>query len=615
MMRTKNKCQNPACPQPPAFGVAKAIARFVSHRGFLSAALGFGLLALPSAATALTKVDRGSSGTNRRTAAAVPKTAAPHVAPIVTSTDDSGPGSLRQALLDAQDGDTITFDIPPANPSSAPLSTVAIVLTSGELVINKNITVSGPGANVLEIMRDSGASPFRIFKITTGHTVTIRGLTISHGEALAGGGIYNDHGFLTVDSCALTGNSASGPAYGGGGIYNDGSNSGNATLLVTHSLLHGNSAPNGFGGGIGSSGFTGGSATLNIVDSTLIGNAASISGGGAIDQDSSGGNAFLTIASSTLSDNSGAAGIYSVMSSVKIGNTILKAGRLGTNIFISGAVVTSAGYNLSSDHGSGLLTSSSDQLSTDPMLGPLKDNGGPTLTCAPLVNSPAIDQGKGDAIPALTVVSDQRGSLRPINDSFVPNAPGGDSCDIGAVELAEALHQTSAASWKTHGEAGDFGINLPHADVGIECRSGGAGGEYKIIANFAQPITFSGAQVISGVGQISSTNLRTVPHNGNPNTELTVNLTGVTSAQIITIALFDVDDGTSHCDVGIRMGVLVGDATGNGTVNASDVSVVKMQSGQPISADNFQADIVANGAINASDVTTAKLNSGTGLVR
>lgn len=608
LMKTKNHRR--ITPHPPfvVFDMTKVAAR---AGGFLTAIFFCALLALPLGAPALTKARSGRTIT----------TASPHEAPIVTNTNDNGPGSLRQAVVDAQDGDTISFDISSPALSRIASSAVAIALSGGELVINNNITVSGPGANMLEITRDNAASPFRIFKINAGHTVTIRGLTISNGAAAAGGGIYNDHGFLTVDRCALTGNSASGPAYGGGGIYNDGTNSGNATLLITHSLLRGNSAPNGFGGGVASGGFNGGNATVHVVNSTLSGNSASLGGGGAIDQDgSSGGTASLMIASSTLGDNSGAAGIYSVLSSVKIGNSILKTGGSEPNIISNGGVVTSAGYNLSNDIARGFLTSGSDQAGTDPMLGPLKDNGGPTFTYAPLVNSPAIDQGKSDVIPALTAVSDQRGSVRPINDPGVFNAPGGDGSDIGAVELTGGPHLSSAASWKNHGGAGDFGINLPLAEVGIECRSGGPGDEYKIILNFAQPVSFSGAQVISGIGQISATNLMTnkaapIRNSASAATQIALNLTGVTNAQIITIALFDVDDGSTHNDVGIRLGVLVGDTTGNGTVNASDVSLVKVQSGQPVGADNFHADIITNGAINASDVSAIKLNSGTGLVR
>ena len=72
-----------------------------------------------------------------------------HAATItVTNTNDSGPGSLRQAVGSAQNGDTIVFDLElPAT----------IFLTSEELVINRNITISGPGANLLAVSRDQNA--------------------------------------------------------------------------------------------------------------------------------------------------------------------------------------------------------------------------------------------------------------------------------------------------------------------------------------------------------------------------------------------------------------------------------------------------------------------------
>src|SRR5436309_13679865 len=94
----------------------------------------------------------------------------------VTNTNDSGPGSLRQALADANDGDTITFAV-----------TGTIGLTSGELVINRNITISGPGADLLAVSRAAKAS-FRIFHVMLGHTVTIEGLRISNGSVLNGFG-------------------------------------------------------------------------------------------------------------------------------------------------------------------------------------------------------------------------------------------------------------------------------------------------------------------------------------------------------------------------------------------------------------------------------------------
>src|SRR5437899_10007857 len=113
---------------------------------------------------------------------------------VVTNTNDSGPGSLRQALADVNDGDTITFAV-----------TGAISLTSGELVINKNITISGPGADVLAVSRAANVAPFRIFHVMLGHIVIIEGLTISNGPVFNsfGGGIYNFESALTASDSAL----------------------------------------------------------------------------------------------------------------------------------------------------------------------------------------------------------------------------------------------------------------------------------------------------------------------------------------------------------------------------------------------------------------------------
>ena len=78
---------------------------------------------------------------------------------------------------------------------------------------------------------------------------------------------------------------------------------------------------------------------------------------------------------------------------MEIRNTIFNAGALGENIVNNGGTVTSHGYNLSSDDGGGVLTGPGDQINTDPLLGPLQDNGGPTFTHLPLLGSPAIDAG------------------------------------------------------------------------------------------------------------------------------------------------------------------------------------------------------------------------------
>ncbi len=98
---------------------------------------------------------------------------------------------------------------------------------------------------------------------------------------------------------------------------------------------------------------------------------------------------------------------------IVISNTILNAGALGANIFNSGGTVTSDGYNLSSDDGAGYLNGPGDQINTDPLLGPLQDNGGPTLTHALLLGSPAIDAGDPNFSPP--PFNDQRGCPRVIN--------------------------------------------------------------------------------------------------------------------------------------------------------------------------------------------------------
>ncbi|HJW38620.1 MAG TPA: choice-of-anchor Q domain-containing protein, partial [Candidatus Udaeobacter sp.] len=315
----------------------------------------------------------------------------------VTNTNDSGSGSLRQALVDSHDGDTINFAV-----------TGTIGLTSGELVITKNISISGPGANLLAVSRAANAAPFRIFHVMPGHTVTIEGLVISNGSVLNGfgGGILNDQSALTMDSCALTGNSALGQQGFGGGIFSNGSGAGgNASLTITNSALSGNAATN--GGAIENDGSSG-MANLTIRNSTLSGNSEN-----GIFSD---GRGTITITKSTLSENS-AVGISMFSGMLDIGNTILKAAASGVNLNIGKlATVTSRGYNLSSDDGGGFLTGPGDQINTDPSLGPLQDNGGPTSTHALLPASPAIDAGNPNFTPP--PFYDQRGPgfNRVVND-------------------------------------------------------------------------------------------------------------------------------------------------------------------------------------------------------
>ena len=358
--------------------------------------------------------------------------------------------NLRQALADANDGDTIEF---------APQLggyTLGLMPALGELVVNKSVTISWvPQAGYPTYL---GVSPWyvsRVFHISPGKTVTISGLTILNGSAPSGlgGGIYNDHATLTLNNCTISGNSADQGM--GGGIYNDGFD-GSARMTINNSTISGNSAwP---GGGICNYG-SAGSATMTITNSTISGNSdngynygggilnfgtltitnSTLSGnsaysGGAI---YNWGGAVLTITNNTFSGNfcstgfnGHGGGILNEGGTVKIGNTIFKAGPSGENIYNVQQLgpVTSLGYNLSSDNGGGNLTATGDRINTDPRLGPLQNNGGPTFTHVPASDSPAIDGSD----PALSM--DQRGPgfARVVNGR----------ADIGAVEMQAAPSPT-----------------------------------------------------------------------------------------------------------------------------------------------------------------------------
>jgi hypothetical protein len=161
----------------------------------------------------------------------------------------------------------------------------------------------------------------------------------------------------------------------------------------------------------------------------------------------------------------------------------------------------------------------------------------------------------------------------------------------------------TVVSRKTHTGVADFDIDLPFSGKrGVECRSGGANGDHKLIFTFSTPVTNCGT---------ASTGVASSGPNAN---QCTVNLTGVPNAQYIQVNLNGVvgSSGTGNV-TGPQMGVLVGDTSGNGSVNSSDVSQTKGQSGTAASSGNFRADVINNGTINSTDVSAVKSASGTAL--
>jgi len=169
------------------------------------------------------------------------------------------------------------------------------------------------------------------------------------------------------------------------------------------------------------------------------------------------------------------------------------------------------------------------------------------------------------------------------------------------------LTPTSVVSRKTHGTAGIFDVNLPIIGTpGIECRSGGASGDYQVVVTFPNAVTFNSAAVTAGTGTVSSTT-------GSGTTAVTLNLTGVTNAQTITLTLSGVNDGTNTGDIGIHMAVLVGDTSGDGVVNSADITQTRRQSGNVADSSNFREDVTLDGVINSADITLVRRQSGTAL--
>jgi Tol biopolymer transport system component len=172
----------------------------------------------------------------------------------------------------------------------------------------------------------------------------------------------------------------------------------------------------------------------------------------------------------------------------------------------------------------------------------------------------------------------------------------------------QLLHATSR---KVHGAAGAFDVDLPlSGNPGIECRTGGANGDYTIVYTFANTLTSVGwASVTSGTGAVTSSEIGSDPH------QCVVNLSGVTNAQQVLVTLNNVSDSTGNLSTAVsaQMSLLIGDTTGDGVVNSADIAQAKSQSGQTVSLSNFRQDLTADGSLNSGDIALVKSKSGTAL--
>lgn len=429
--------------------------------------------------------------------AAVPAPAHADTLTVFTAAD-GGIGSLRWAVANAASGDTITF--------LSGLAGSTITLTSGEIVIDKDLTINGMGANDLTVSGDGNS---RVFNITAGASVNINGMTITDGVAGGstpqGGGIRNA-GTLTLTDCVMTNNSVPSGAgsRNGGAVINAAGSAGKATLTIERCTIENNSSAGegggvgnvtyssdsvaelivrdstiannnaGYGGGVAVYAQSGGAADATFINTTVSANDASADGGGFdLDVLGSGTMARVTIINTTVySNTAGDGGGINVLkdestlvlrNSIVAGNTASGAGadiRQGNDdvdiVFYGGNLIgTDAGIGLYSSH-------SSDQIGTsgtpiDPLLSPLTDNGGPTQTHIPQTSSPAIDAG----IDSTCASTDQRGESRPADGDSDSTA----ACDSGAVEVQSSdltavircnLQQGQTVSFAASGVSADI---------------------------------------------------------------------------------------------------------------------------------------------------------------
>jgi uncharacterized repeat protein (TIGR01451 family) len=333
----------------------------------------------------------------------------------VTNTNDNGPGSLRQAILDANANaghDTIDFGI-----------TGTIVLADALPAIDDDLTINGPGADQLAV---SGDSTHRVFSITHGIAVTIAEVTVRDGSATNGGGIWSA-GDLQLNLGRVISNSASTSSYGGGMYIQQGRATLSNTLVVSNLAR--------LGGGMYIKGV---STTLHISGGKVANNSASAYGGGLYiyqgsatlsrmkiisNSASRGGGVFVWNSNATISDvevvsnfASYGGGVYVCYGSAKLTETQIMSnsaeygggvyvrfgsaklhmngGRISSNL-ASGSYADGGGLFIS--EGSAILsgTQIAHNSATDTGGGMNVYQGSATLTGTQMVRNSASDTGGG----------------------------------------------------------------------------------------------------------------------------------------------------------------------------------------------------------------------------
>jgi len=289
----------------------------------------------------------------------------------VTNTDDSGPGSLRQAIFDAfgKPDQVIHFD-----PSIAGKT----IVLSSHLKVASAVTIEGP---VPQGMTISGDLSNRVFEVFDGANLVLRNLSIVNGRDDQGGGMNIVDSKVLLDHVLVANNES---ASNGGGIHTDD----RTELTLVNSTMSGNVAKL-VGGAIASQG------TVTMRNSTIAFNVAN-----------DGGGIFM------------GSGTFSMRNTI-VANNIDGDDTNGSipNCFAKIAAPALSGRNIANENPCFVDPAI---VVTDPQLGPLAANGGPTMTHALGEQSPAIDFGT-----SCSETTDQR---------YVTRNQGA-SCDVGAFEF------------------------------------------------------------------------------------------------------------------------------------------------------------------------------------
>jgi len=337
-------------------------------------------------------------------------------------------------------------------------------------------------------------------------TALVSGTRFSDNIAMAGGGLFVEQAAtVTVSGCDLVGNE--GDLVGSEGGEHGAAVANRGQLLVTNSTIHENDNLEGF------------AAVQSGIPSGLVGNAAfgrltlrnvTISG-------NDGGSLYIptgiaTLEFVTIAGNAGLYGIQAAPGALTIRNSIL-AGNSPANCYQT-ITADSWGFNLSSDASCGLFQTG-DKENVDPLLGPLADNGGATLTHLPAAASDAIDHGSC----SIDVTTDQRGIARP----------QGEACDIGAVERSPSDDTTTTTSTTTSTTAG--------ATTSTTLSGGGA---------CADPVTLVTGSVVTATAEASAGS------------------TGSTVTASDALAVLSAAVGSIACEL------CVCDVDGSGGITASD---------------------------------------------